>query len=76
MEERLSSVYTGRSVGSSGAPMDASPTPGRSVRGVTPGPGVVPANAGVLRIFQITHFDEALAIFPSVALALEGRSDG
>lgn len=39
MQERLSSVDTGRSVGSSGGPMDASLTPGGSVRSVTPGPG-------------------------------------
>ena len=155
MQERLSSVDTGRSVGSSSGPMDASLTPGRSVRSVTPGPGakfvaatewlddgtpvvsvmgeldlstapsldrtlldladkgatasivdfsrcnfidsaglkvlaaadkrlnesdrrlgVVLANASVLRIFEITHFDEVLAIYPSVDLALEGKNNG
>ena len=38
--------------------------------------GVVLANASVLRIFEITHFDEVLAIYPSVDLALEGKNNG
>ena len=37
---------------------------------------VVLPRASVLRIFEITHFDEVLAIYPSLDLAVEGKDHG